>query len=76
MVTLNRSTQPLTLLANNPLHQPVEAVLPASAVSTIPHLSQAVAALHEIKHSIFSSLYSSVGSGLCARPVLEFFDQE
>ncbi|MBF0492473.1 MAG: hypothetical protein HQM15_06805, partial [Deltaproteobacteria bacterium] len=76
MVTLNRSTQPLTLPANNPLHQPVEAALPASTISTIPHLSEAVAGLREIKHSIFSSLYFSVGSGLCARPALEFLDHE
>ncbi|MBF0493068.1 MAG: SUMF1/EgtB/PvdO family nonheme iron enzyme [Deltaproteobacteria bacterium] len=79
MVTLNRTIQSLALPINDSRlspHPAAEASPPNISPSQFPHLSQAVAALHEIKHSIFSSLYSSVGSGLCARPVLEFFDQE
>ncbi|MBF0492637.1 MAG: SUMF1/EgtB/PvdO family nonheme iron enzyme [Deltaproteobacteria bacterium] len=76
MVTINRTSQFFTLPSHNPLQQPVEASLPNISPSHFPHLSQALGALHEIKHSIFSSLYSSVGSGLCARPTLEFLDHE
>ncbi|MBF0492810.1 MAG: SUMF1/EgtB/PvdO family nonheme iron enzyme [Deltaproteobacteria bacterium] len=79
MVTINRTTQALTLVINSAdlaVHQGAEASVSANAVPEFSPLSPILGALRRAKHSLFSSLYSSVGSGLCARPALEFFDQE